>query len=278
MNRNGRGARKTLAAKRLENGRMFHPLISICIPTYEMGGNGARFLHQNLSRIARQDYDNYEVIISDQSDDLSVKSVCDEFSDVFHVVYLDEKKLKRQASANTNNAINHARGEIIKIIFQDDFLIDDSALSKISTAFADPEIHWLVSGCDHTYDGKKLVKPFRPSYNDLIYLGKNTISSPSVLSFRKNDGLLFDENLEWLMDVDYYKRYFDLFGPPYIIEDNIVANRIHGNQVSKSISSRLALNELKYVYNKFPKSKYFVNKFLYLKLLFKYNMKIIVGK
>lgn len=243
-----------------------------------MGGNGATFLHQNLTNILSQDYDNYEVIISDQSNDDSVKYKCDEFSDKMEIVYLDGKILKRQASANTNNAIKHARGDIIKIIFQDDFLINNGALSKIATAFSDPEVHWLVSGCDHTYDGINLVKPFLPRYNDLIYLGINTISSPSVLSFNSNDTLFFEEELEWLMDVDYYKRLFDSFGEPYIIEDILVVNRLHINQVSKNISSKIAIKELIYMYRKFPDSRNWNHRLKFLRLILKHYTKYILGK
>ena len=66
-------------------------------------------------------------------------------------------------------------------------------------------------------------------------MGKNTISSPSVLTIKNEKPLLFDEKLIWLMDVDYYKRCYNKFGNPKIINNINVVNRIGLHQVSNSI-------------------------------------------
>ena len=44
----------------------------------------------------------------------------------------------------------------------------------------------MVTASEHSQDGVNFYRPFYPNYNDQIHLGKNTISSPSVLTI-KND-------------------------------------------------------------------------------------------
>jgi len=64
-----------------------------------------------------------------------------------------------------------------------------------------------------------------PKYHDRIYAGINTISCPSVLTFRNENPLLLDESLNWLVDVEYYKRLYNRYGLPFIIEDICTVNR-----------------------------------------------------
>ena len=49
--------------------------ISICIPCYEMSGKGHKYLEHNLNHIVSQNYKNFEVIISDQSQDDKIKTL-----------------------------------------------------------------------------------------------------------------------------------------------------------------------------------------------------------
>lgn len=116
------------------------PKISVCIPTYEMGGKGAGFLERALSNLLSQDFDDFEVVVSDQSEDHAVRNLCESWKQDLCIAYFDNSAGKRQASANSNFAIERARGEIVKILFQDDFLCEKTALSKMGDAFTDKRI------------------------------------------------------------------------------------------------------------------------------------------
>ena len=112
--------------------------------------------------------------------------------------------------------------------------------------------HWLVTACCHSKDDLKLYNPFYPKYHDNIHYGENTISSPSVLMMYKDDLILFDENLFWLMDVEYYKRLYDKFGLPSICNFITVVNREHNNQVSNTIATQqVKNNEFEYINKKY---------------------------
>ncbi len=215
-----------------------------------MGGMGVKFLGVSLDILARQDFRNFEVIVADQSDDNRIADLCSSYSDMT-IRRLDTKHLKRQGSANTNAAINAAEKQIVKILFQDDFLNGSDALTQIAQAFNDPKIQWIVTGSEHTRDGHTLIRPFVPRFHDRIQFGKNTISSPSVLAVRRKNAPRFDEDLIWLMDVDYYKQCALLFGPPTVVNNPLVVNRQHTGQVSASVTSARVRQELRHVRKKY---------------------------
>ncbi|TLP65758.1 glycosyltransferase family 2 protein [Parasedimentitalea maritima] len=224
--------------------------LSVCIPAYSMGGMGAQYLKTSLDILGQQEFRDFEVVVADQSDDNSIAELCLSYENM-SVRHLDTRHLKRQGSANTNAAIEAAQGEIIKVLFQDDFLNGNDALTKIAGAFDDPEVHWIVTGSEHTRDGQTLIRPFVPHFHSRIQFGKNTISSPSVLALRRAHAPKFDEVLIWLMDVDYYKQCSLCFGLPKVLLEPLVVNRQHSGQVSASVSRALVRRELRYVRQKY---------------------------
>ncbi|MBG6174925.1 glycosyltransferase involved in cell wall biosynthesis [Labrenzia sp. EL_208] len=244
-------------------------MISVCIPTYEMGGSGAKFLKQSFDRLKRQTSSNFEVVVSDQSENSAIADLCESYKTIFSVTYTNSKHLKRSSSVNLNNAMRHATGGIIKVLFQDDLIINDDALDLIRSAFENGDQGWLLSGCMHTTDGNELFRRFEPKYHPAIYLGRNTISSPSVLAFRREDHLWFDENLIWLMDVDFYKSCHDALGAPIILTDPLIANRIHPSQVSQNMRTDIMLRELRHVRKKNTKTETFDLRVKYYKEFFR---------
>ena len=176
---------------------------------------------------------------------------------------------KKQASANTNFAMKKASGQVIKIIFQDDYLYTNKALSNLYNVFSNTNISWCVCASEHSYDGVTVFRSFYPNYNDNIQLGNNTISSPSVIAVRRENYIPFDEKLIYLMDVDLYKRYFDRDGMPFILNDILVVNRLHDKQVSQLVTKSLIRSELHYIKRKFKNQMNIKSLFIYLKRILK---------
>jgi hypothetical protein len=223
-------------------------MISVCIPAYEMKGMGVEYLEYSFNILYSQTYTNFETIISDHSTSDEIKDLCDQWSQVLNIQYFKNESKRGISSANINNAIKKANGDIIKILFQDDFLYDEYSLEKQLEYFKGD---WMVTACCH-YNGEEIYKPFYPRYHDNIQYGENTISSPSVLMFRNKNVLEFDENLFWLMDVDYYKRLYNMFGNPSICSYITVVNREHNNQVSNTLATKeVREKELEYIIQKY---------------------------
>ena len=222
--------------------------LSICIPTWEQNGYGKKYLKEMFETIKGQTFQGFEVIISDHSANDDIKNLVGEYDNVFDIRYFKNVNQRGNSPANTNYAIKQANGNIIKTMFQDDLFVNTEALEKIYECFKQQQCSWLVSGCNHTNDGKTFNREMIPSWNDRILLGNNTISSPSVLAFR-NEGLFFDENLVMLMDCEYYYQLYRKYGLPTILKEILVSNRLHTNQISSQY--RMNINdEIRYVKNK----------------------------
>jgi glycosyltransferase involved in cell wall biosynthesis len=232
---------------------MIRPVVSVCIPVYEMSGIGIDYLEYSFNILYSQTFKDFEIVISDHSIDTAIKDLCDQWAQILNIKYLKNDYKRGVSSANINNAIKHATGDIIKILFQDDFLYDEYSLENQVNYFTLHNGHWLIAACCH-YDGINIHKPFYPTYHDEIQYGQNTISSPSVLMFKNKNVIEFDENLFWLMDVDYYKRLFNKFGLPIIYNQISVVNREHLYQVSNTLATEnRRQQELKYIITKYNK-------------------------
>lgn len=220
--------------------------ITVAIPTHSMTG-GQSFLRQSFNSFKKQTFKDFDIVVSDNSEDDLIEDVCNEYIEL-PITYF-KNPLKGMAQ-NTNSAIKASKGELIKVLYLDDFLFGETALSDINKFFK-PTDQWLVTGCVHTVDGEEFYNPHYPNYHDKIYEGGNTIGSPSVLTIRNKDPQLFDENLTWLLDVDLYKRYDYLYGNPRVINSLNVVIRIHPGQMTNIISDNRKQDELEYLIKKY---------------------------
>lgn len=215
-----------------------------------MGGKGAEYLAASFDRLKGQTLRDFEVVVSDQSDTDGVAQVCARYGQDMTIRRVDFRDGPRQASANVNNAMRHASGRVLKVLFQDDFLCDDTALEQIAAAFDGASERWLLCGSGVSRDGARVEAPMVPRLNSRLRFGRNTVSSPSVLAIRAEVGLHFDEGLIWLMDVEFYDRAAEALGPPIILPATLVANRLHAGQVSAGVSKPLRRRELRHVWRK----------------------------
>jgi glycosyltransferase involved in cell wall biosynthesis len=208
--------------------------MSIAIPTYESKGRGNEFLEDLFRTIEIQTFKDFEVVISDHSIDNELLKVIYQYRGKFKIVYLKNEEQRGNGPANTNNAIENCSGEIIKVMFQDDFFYDDEALEKIYNAF-DENTKWLLCACNHTKnDGNSFYGDLYPAWNGDIINGVNTISSPSVLAARREvfDQVKFDPNLVMMMDCEFYYHAKERYGDPIYYHDVLVSNRVHEDQIS----------------------------------------------
>jgi glycosyltransferase involved in cell wall biosynthesis len=239
---------------------------SIVIPCYEMKGKGVEFLDFSLSKIASQSFKNFEVVISDHSISSDIEDLCKKYESL-EIRYFKNNDGRGSSSSNINNGIKNSRGKWIKILFQDDFLFSNDSLENIYNFIQnsqDPQ--WIATACEHSQDGQNFYRTFIPRWNNKIHFGNNTVSSPSVIIFRNNfdENIFFDEKLINLMDVDFYKRMFDLYGEPFYLNDVCVVNRTWDGQVSNQVSEELHKNELSIVSSKYRNVDLFFEKLVNL--------------
>lgn len=223
-------------------------MISVAIPTSSMV-NGEKLFARCLNSLWDQTYQDFEIVVTDNSDDDVIEALCHYYKTGINY-YRNPVKGMAQ---NTNEAIRRSKGDIIKILYMDDFLLDDEALETIVKKFKG---NWLVNGCLHVDDLGITGNAHIPCYNDKIYEGHNTIGSPSVLTIKNGnpldgDPLFFDENLTWLLDCDYYKRMYDLFGEPVIIKEPLTGMGLHSDQATHTMGNERKLLEYDYLTKKY---------------------------
>lgn len=190
------------------------PKISLIVPFYWMK-NWQFFLVRCLESIAKQSFTDYEVILTKAG----------------------------SMPVNTNRAMQCAKGEIIKVLFMDDWLDSAYYLDDIVRAFSNSEVEWLITSTDNNRV---------PMWTDDLEKGNNRLGSPSALAFRNHqDNLLFDEKLSWLLDCDFYKRMEKRFGKPTILRGVNVGIGIHEGQ-----ATNLMTMEQKFAEHEYLKKKY----------------------
>lgn len=185
-------------------------MISIIVPYHDMK-DAEFFLKRNIDSIMAQTYKDYEIVLTKNG----------------------------KMAENTNSAIKRARGDLIKILYLDDYFAHKDALKEIVEAFTGD---WLITGSDNNPN---------PYWTDDIHTGNNKLGSPSALTFRNDNPLLFDETMSWLLDCDYYKRLFTRYGEPVILNDVNVVIGCGSHQSTHLLSDEVKNNEHNYMLRKY---------------------------
>ncbi len=203
--------------------------ISICIPVYTMPEKlSEELLVEFLSHLIFQSFKDFDIIISDQSEGYDLKEICNTFSNNLNIKYYKNVSSIKTAANNINHAMSKATGEIIKILYMDDFFVDNRALEKIYDAFQGNDGKWLINGFTHCdMDRTKFYDTRTPWFGNKYVNGDNTTGNPSTYAVRKDYLLYMDENLLWLVDGEYFYRSYHYHGDPIIIPDILVAFREH---------------------------------------------------
>jgi glycosyltransferase involved in cell wall biosynthesis len=228
---------------------------SVCIPTWEVKSKGVEYLEHSFNILANQTFKDFDIIISDNSQDYEIADLCDIWGSILDIKYFRNENGRGFIAPNLNYGLKKCTGKYIKILFQDDFLYDIDSLEIIYNKIqSNLDAKWILTGCVHTEDAENMFQPMVPRYHDKIYLGQNTISCPTVMTIKNNnDMLLFDESLLWLVDVEYYKRCYDKFGLPTIINEIGAVNREQPNRVTNSMTKEIIDEETNRLANQYGK-------------------------
>lgn len=185
-------------------------MISILVPYHDMD-NAEFFLKRNIDSIMSQTYKDYEIVLTKDG----------------------------KMAENSNIAIKRATGDLIKILYLDDYFAHKDALQDIVGAFKGG---WLMTGTDNNPN---------PYWTDDIHTGNNKLGSPSALTFENDRPLLFDESLTWLLDCDLYKRLYQRYGKPAIIDGINVVIGCGPHQSTHLLSDELKAGEVDYLIKKY---------------------------
>lgn len=175
--------------------------------------NGSEFLWRAVNSIMEQTFKDYEIVI------------------------VKEEGMAR----NSNTGITRAKGDLVKILYMDDWFAHPKALQEIVDNF-DFMDEWMITGAD--------TNP-HPYWTDDIQKGNNKLGSPSALTMRKSSALLFDERMSWLLDCDLYKRMYEAYGEPKILDSINVNIGVGAHQATHILTDEEKLSEHNYMNKKY---------------------------
>jgi glycosyltransferase involved in cell wall biosynthesis len=187
------------------------PKFSIIIPTRERSDT----LEATIRTCVSQDYDNFEIIVSDNCSQDTTKEVVDSFRDN-RLVYVNTGK-RISMSHNWEFALSHVRGDFITYLGDDDGLlpgalnelariIDNTGCQAISWRSADycwPNLQQQSKNLLIIPGGKKLCKlnsqdsligvlKFKKSYYELPLLYKGLVSNKIIQRIKESsEGTFF---------------------------------------------------------------------------------------
>lgn len=231
--------------------------VSICIPAY----NNEQALRRLLESVEKQTFQDYEVIITDDSDSEGVRKLAEEKP---YVRYY-KNKVRLGSTANWNEAVGKGTGEYIKIMHHDDWFTGaDSLQSFVTMMEQHPEADLVFSGTMQCGDNTPRhisgedAGLIREDYRNL-FLG-NTIGSPSAVMVRRKDKkaassteINYDEKLKWLVDMEYYMQILKE-NPEFAYTDEpLVSIGIGETQLTEECRDDVELNvfEYGYIYDKY---------------------------
>ena len=205
--------------------------------------------------IANQTLKDVEVVVSDHSRTDVIEDYCKQNEYDLDIKYLRNENGRGNPCINTNNAINHCSGEVIKIFQQDDFLYDTEALEIMYNEMTNSDKKWFVCGAVHTRDdGHTFFNPMLPRWDPLMILEDqhNFIGGVSVTSIKQEVKVRYDPDLRMLLDVDFYYHTMLEYGMPIFHQDTLIVNRVRDTDtLMAEVTPEQVQEEFKYCKKKY---------------------------
>jgi glycosyltransferase involved in cell wall biosynthesis len=206
------------------------------------------FLTELLDSVFLQTYTEFEVLISDHSQNDDIENYLSTSWAKENVHYYRNANGRGSIAANFNNLIDKATGTHIKFLLQDDYFYDANSLQiEVDNLGA---ADWGLCATIHRY-GDSFSWHLIPEYTPNIYLGANTIGSPSLLLCKREACQYFDGNLTLLVDCDFYRTMYDKYGLPKTTDAITTVSRMWEGQSQRAINEQLKASEVKYVMEKY---------------------------
>lgn len=239
---------------------MVNPKVSICIPAYKQ----PEFLRRTLQSVIIQSFEDYEVIITDDSPDESVQTIVKEFFSPRIKYYKNQEK--KGSPGNWNEAIRLAAGKYIKILHHDDWFSDKDSLAEFVKVLDDnPNVDFAFSSSLVCSDDKRIEFVHSPSklqverlrHNPNYMFPENFIGSPSATIYRSKLCVKFDCRLKWVVDIDFYIEVLRVNSGIIFIDKPLISITMGSStQVTSECAGNknIELFEWLYLYNKLDKT------------------------
>lgn len=231
--------------------------VSICIPAYKQ----IKYLRKLMDSVHKQAFTDFEIILTDDTPDESVFTFVKQHA-LYPKIFYHKNQTAKGSPANWNEAIKMATGEYIKIMHHDDWFTETYSLGKFVQALDEnPQALFAFCASKIKYANwfKRRINELSPGELDELkqhpakLLIGNSVGGPSATIYRRGSHMFFDEQLVWLVDIDFYINFFkDSNAVVYINEPLVctITNAAHSVTTRVEQDKKVEVFENLYVYNK----------------------------
>jgi glycosyltransferase involved in cell wall biosynthesis len=190
-----------------------NPKVSVLIPTYKY----ARFLPEAIESVLRQSFADFELLVSDDASADGSAEIIERYAAQDSRIRCKIQPSNLGMVANWNACLREARGQYIKYVFGDDFLIERDAITRfvdmlesapaarlavsartIVDEQSQPLEIWDHAGTQGLIDGPELISA-------CLRGNRNLIGEPTAVMFRKADANReFDPAFKQVVDLEFW--------------------------------------------------------------------------
>ena len=241
--------------------------VSICIPTY----NQVKYLRQTIDSVLNQSFTDYEIIITDDSPTDIVLNLVKEYQFKAKIQYY-KNTVPLGSPENWNEAIRLSKGEYIKIMHHDDYFTNENSLFEfVKMLDENPNSDFAFSAAvavniekDKTWMHCPTNRQIQSLSNDpyVLFFG-NFIGPPSSVIHRRNINIVYDKNLKWVVDFDFYIQNL-ISNNNFIFNSNPLITSISGGGHNVTAvcenNKDVEVREYLYLFNKIAKCQKNIDK------------------
>ncbi len=212
-----------------------YPKISIVIPSLNQG----KYIEATIRSVLLQEYPSLELLVFDGGSEDETITVLKKYGDRLHWI---SQKDNGQTDA-INQGLRKASGEIVSYLNADDLLLPGSLMRVAQEFIMRHDTLWLTGRCRIIDQKDREIRRLITLYKNFLLLTNsryalmvtNYISQPATFwrrSAMEQAGWL-DENLQFVMDYDYWFRLW-MLAPPQIVPCELAAFRVHAQSKTTS--------------------------------------------
>lgn len=252
---------------------MSSPLVSVIIPVY----NAEKYIEQTIQSVLQQTFQDFEIIVlNDGSKDHS--------GEIIQRMQQADNRIQYIPKANTgvsdtrNIGISKAKGKYLAFLDADDIWLPENLAEKVSVLEQTGKL-WTFSDYEYLYENdnhlrfeKKEIKPYNITDNLLLWemdVVPGPCSNIVVIRTVFDSGVKFDTKLSSPADRDICLQ-ISTKGDAVFINKVLWRYRLHVQSMTNQNSR--AIDEMKYLYKKADKEKWFSNPALRRKALSNANL------
>lgn len=214
---------------------------SIIIPTY----NQLPLLKRALESVLHQQGADYEVIVTDDSDNEDISS-CIQSTDNQLIKYFHHKSTGRAAD-NWNFGLSKAEGQYVIVMHHDEAMASSKHLSLMAQALTDADV--AIADIEVMNGGKQssrwlshLTRKLCCKHPEWLFL-QNAIGPTACIAFKRDQLQPFNPDLKWLVDIEWYYRLLKGKRVSICKSCKIQSTHGHAGQISQQLDIMQAFSQ-----------------------------------